>query len=109
MKLSLRHIAIFGQVKVNLNSVDSTINNYVTLLDLYKDGWWVTERFGSIITIVKPRENIKHGFKCLNKRICTTINLDTLDLLTKPISEAQYEKYKYFLEQKGDKIEIYDG
>lgn len=100
MKLSLKHVAIFGQVKVDLNSLDCKLANYTTLLDLYKNGWWVTYRCGSIITIVKPRQNIKDGFCCLCKRISTNVNLDTLDLLTKPIADENYEKYKSYLEYK---------
>lgn len=109
MKLSLKHIAIFGQVKVDLNSLDCKLANYTTLLDLYKDGWWVTYRCGSIITIVKPRQQIKDGFCCLCKRISTNVNLDTLDLLTKPIAEENYQKYKHYLEYKPTKKEIKYG
>lgn len=100
MYLSYKHIAIFGQVKVNINSIDANMAKYKTLLELYKDGWWVTDRFGTIITIVKPKTPIKNGFCCLNKRISTTINLDTLDLLTKQIADVQYEYYKHILEKK---------
>lgn len=100
MKLTLKHIAIFGQVRVNLNAIDSNLVNYTTLLDLYKNGWWVTERVGTVITIVKPRNNEKDGFCCVCKRIDTSVSLDTLDLLTKPIAEQQYLKYKQYLQSK---------
>lgn len=100
MKLTLKHIAIFGQVRVNLNGVDSNLYNYTTLLALYKDGWWVTDRFGTILTLVKPRHDLKDGFCCICRRIVTDVNLDTLDLLTKPIAEAKYEQYKQFLQSK---------
>lgn len=106
MKLSLKHIAIFGQVKVNTRSVDSNVINCTTLLDLYNAGWWVTDRFGTIVTLVKEKKYTKDGFACLNRRIYTDVNLDTLDLLTKQIADAQYEKFKKRLEsqQIGDKI-----
>lgn len=106
MNLSYKHIAIFGQVKVDVNSLDANLASYVTLLDLYKDGWWVTDRFGTIITIVKPKRNLKDGFGCVCRRISTSINLDTLDLLTKQIADVKYEEYKQFLQSKkySDKV-----
>lgn len=100
MDLSFKHIAIFGQVKVDVNALDCTLTNYVTLLDLYKDGWWVTDRFGTIITLVKPRSKLKDGFCCVCRRISTTVNLDTLDLLTKQIADTKYEQYKQYLQSK---------
>lgn len=100
MKLTLKQIAIFGQVKVNLKSVDSNSIICSTLLDLYKAGWWVTDRFGTIITIVKPKQYTKDGFACVCRRIYTDVNLDTLDVLTKQIADVQYEQYKNMLKSK---------
>lgn len=106
MNLSFKHIAIFGQVKVDVNALDSNFTKYMTLLELYKDGWWVTDRFGTIVTLVKPREHLKDGFCCVCRRISTNVNLDTLDFLTKQIADANYEQYKQFLQSKkySDKI-----
>ena len=97
MKLSLKHIAIFGRVKVNLQTVDCKAIKCITLLDLYNAGWWVTDRFGTIITLVKPKADLKDGFCCVCRRIYTDVNLDTLDLLAKQIADAQYENYKKYL------------
>lgn len=106
MKLSYKQIAIFGQVKVDVNALDCALTNYTTLLDLYKQGWWVTDRFGTIITIVRPRNNLKDGFCCVCRRIETKVNLNTLDLITQQIAEIKYEKYKQYLQSKqySDKI-----
>lgn len=106
MNLSYKHIAIFGQVKVDVNSLDANLASYVTLLDLYKDGWWVTDRFGTIITIVKPKSKLKDGFCCVCRRISTNVNLNTLDLLTKQIADAKYEEHKHYLQSKkyNDKV-----
>lgn len=106
MNLSFKHIAIFGQVKVDVNSLDANLASYVTLLDLYKDGWWVTDRFGTIVTLVKPKKQLKDGFCCVCRRISTNVNLDTLDILTKQIAAAKYEEYKQFLQSKkySDKV-----
>lgn len=100
MKLSYKQIAVFGQVKVDINPIDCKLAKYTTLLELYKQGWWVTDRTGAIITIVKPKNMLKFGFCCLCKRISTEVNLDMLDSLTKPIADAQYEKYKEILQSK---------
>lgn len=106
MNLSLKHIAIFGQVKVDVNALDCVLTNYTSLLELYKEGWWVTDRFGTIVTLVKPRQHLKDGFCCVCRRISTNVNLDTLDLLTKQIADVKYEQYKQFLQSKkySDKI-----
>lgn len=106
MNLSYKHIAIFGQVKVDVNSLDANLASYVTLLDLYKDGWWVTDRFGTIVTLVKPKKQLKDGFCCVCRRISTNVNLNTFDLITKKIADVKYEQYKQFLQSKkySDKI-----
>lgn len=106
MKLSAKQIALFGQVRVDLNAVDCKMSLYTTLLELYKNGWWVTERFGTIITLVRPRYAVKDGFSCLNRRIKTTINLDSLDIETKQIADKQYEKYRKYLEENRRKLRL---
>ncbi len=106
MKLSLKHIAVFGQVRVNINPLDASVIKYISLLELYKNGWWVTDRTGTIITLVKPRCHLKDGFCCVCRRISTNINLDTLDLLTKPLAEEKYEQYKYLLQSKKNREKI---
>lgn len=97
MKLSYKQIAVFGQVKVDIKPLGSKVSSYTTLLKLYKDGWWVTDRIGTIITIVKPKPILKYGFHCLCRHISTTINLDTIDALTKPYAEIKYQQYKDYL------------
>lgn len=97
MRLTPRQIALFGQVRVNILALDSKFAKYITLLELYQNGWWVTHRFGSVITLVKPRSKIQSGFCCTCKKIDTTINLDSLDEQAKLIADIKYEKYKNFL------------
>lgn len=101
MELSAKQIALFGQVRVNILSIDSNLVSYVTLLELYKQGWWVTERFGTNIMIVKPRAKSKDGFSCLIKRIVPNpdVNLYALDAEIKIIADRQYEKYKHRLDE----------
>ena len=100
MKLSFKQIAVFGQAKVDIRPLDSALHKYVTLLDLYRKGFWVTQRFGTIVTVVKPRAQIKDGFACACRRIETEINLEILDTLTEEIAEKQYQRYKDYLQSK---------
>lgn len=106
MALSVTQIALFGQVRVNVLPVDSNLVSYVTLLDLYKNGWWATERFGTLIALVKPRAYEKDGFSCLIKRIVTDVNLDALDREIKIIADAKYEKYKSRLDENRRKCRL---
>ena len=103
MKLSPRQMALFGQVKVNIMSPDSKLAKYITLLQLYKEGWWITDRFGTIVTIVKLKVG-NEGFCCYNKRISTTVNLDALDQEIKRIADIKYIRYQNYLERKTKKI-----
>ena len=103
MKLSPRQMALFGQVKVNILSPDSKLTKYITLLQLYKEGWWITDRFGTIVTIVKPKVG-NEGFCCYNKRISTTVNLDALDEEIKRIADIKYIRYQNYLERKTKKV-----
>lgn len=104
MKLSARQIALFGRVRIILNNTEQKTNQnlapYATLLGLYKAGWWVTERFGTLITIVKEKTWKKDGFACIQRRIRTDINLDSLDEEIKKIADKKYEKYKQRLMEK---------
>lgn len=111
MKLSPRQMALFGQVKVNIMSPDSKLAKYITLLQLYKEGWWVTDRFGTIVTIVKPKVG-NEGFCCYNKRISTTVNLDALDEEIQKINNIKYIRYQNYLERKIhpiNKVNIYEN
>lgn len=99
MKLSARQIALFDQVRVDMAGINA-LPTYTTLFKLYEEGWWVTERFGTLVTIVKPRKWNKDGFACLQRRIITSINLDSLDEETKKIADRKFEKYKQWLLEK---------
>lgn len=104
MALSARQIALFGQVRVDISNIEQQPNKkltpYTTLLELYNAGWWVTERFGTLITIVKEKAWEKDGFACLQRRIITSINYDSLDEEIKKIADRKYEKYKERLIEK---------
>lgn len=117
MNLTAKQIALFGQVRVNVLSIGSNLVSYTTLLELYKSGWWITERFGTNIMIVRQRAKYKDGFSCLIKRIAPgpDVNLDALDEQIKIIADRQYEKYKYRLDENRvkyrhlKKVNIYEN
>jgi hypothetical protein len=117
MNLTAKQIALFGQVRVNVLSIGSNLVSYTTLLELYKSGWWITERFGTNIMIVRQRAKYKDGFSCLIKRIVPDpdVNLDALDEQIKIIADRQYEKYKYRLDENRvkyrhlKKVNIYEN
>lgn len=100
MKLSAKQIALFGQVTVELRHIESKISDRITLLELYKQGWWATMITGTLITLVRPKEYAKDGFACVVRRIYTDVNLDSLDREIKLIADYQYEKYKHKLLEK---------
>lgn len=87
-------MAIFGRVIVDIQSLTGNFFYTADLLSLYKDGWFVTERFGHTLALCKRSGNkFIHRFRLFK----TDVNLDTLDLLWKPLADQQYEKYKKYL------------
>lgn len=110
MALSARQIALFGQVRIDIANIEQIPNKhltpYITLLELYNAGWWATERFGTLVTIVKPRAYSKDGFACLQRRIQTSINLNSLDEEIKKIADRKYEYYKERLTEKQKKTKL---
>lgn len=73
-----------------------------TTLDcLYKDGWWITEIFGSYATIVKHKRysSLKHP-GCFISR-CVAIDVGAItpgaQKIIAKIAKKQWEKYKGFL------------
>lgn len=96
MKLSLKHTAIFGRVIVNLQGINSSFYKYTDLYTLYKGGWFITERFGNTLCMCKRKTNGEFMNKFFTFR--TEVNINTLDLLWKPIAlekQQQYSKYLF--------------
>lgn len=103
MFLSQKAIAVFGQVKVQLKETAISNVQYTDLFTLYKAGWWITERFGTLIYITRKKGYKKDEFCLLVKRIKTDVNLDTFDSLWQEFAEKQHEKYKDILEKHKEK------
>lgn len=95
MKLSLKHIAIFGRVIVDVQDTKGSFYKYTDLYTLYKGGWFVTERFGNTLCMCKRKCNGE--FMNRYFKFKTEINIDTLDLLWKPLADEQAERYKKYL------------
>lgn len=95
MNLTLKHVAIFGRIQVDLQRLNGNMFKTIDLLTLYKEGWFVTERFGTVICMCKKKA--KDGFICRCRHFKTDVKIDTFDLLWKPLAEQQFEKYKKYL------------
>lgn len=95
MKLTLKHVAIFGRIIVDTQGLNGSFYKTATLLELYKDGWFVTERFGTVICMCKKK--VKDGFMSRCRHFKTDVNINTFDLLWKELAEQQFEKYKKYL------------
>lgn len=110
--LSQKAIAVFGQVKVQITNTTLSNCQYVDLFSLYKNGWWITERFGTLIYLVKKKTYEKDGFCLIVKRIKTDVNLDTFDLLWQQIAERKQKQYQHILEHKNKykkpRVNIYE-
>lgn len=107
MGLTLKHAAIFGRVIVDIqDNSDNTFYKTQDLYSMYKDGWWVTERFGTRLCMVKKRSNGEfmnrfYPFK-------TEINIDTLDLLWQQIRDEKQKQYEKYLLGKQKKVKPND-
>lgn len=55
MLLSQRAADTFRQIKVQLKETAVSNIKYTDLFTLYKQGWWITERFGSFIYITRKK------------------------------------------------------
>ena len=102
MGLTLKHAAIFGRIHVDIQDYsDCSFYKTKDVYTMYKEGWWVTERFGNRLCMVRKRTNGQfmnrfYPFK-------TDVNLDTLDLLWEQIKtekEKQYHNYLFGKERK---------
>lgn len=78
-----------------MQDLNGTFYKTATLLELYKDGWFVTERFGSVICICKEKRS--DGFINRFRHFKTDVNLDTFDTLWRPLADQQFEKHKKYL------------
>lgn len=84
----------------------------VTLEMMYKDGWWITEIFGSTAVLVKRT----YSGKCKHPRfrlLCKTINVDQITpaakKIIKKVQNEQWQKYKgYLLKPKKRYDKSYD-
>ena len=80
----------------------------ITLDKLYKDGWWITEIFGSYANIVKisscsSRKSKRPYFMCVSVLIdVDKITKGAMQTINK-IKNQQWKKYKHLMEHKDEK------
>ena len=69
------------------------------LYTLYKNRYFVTERFGNVLYLCKCVGNQKGGkfFKCIFLYFKSPYKRDFFDSIWQPIAEEQYKKYKSYL------------
>lgn len=73
----------------------------ITLAELYKRGWWITEIFGSYATVVSKSQSPSlkryYYFCCMQCQIDTTALTPQVMRKIKAINSAQWNKYKNIL------------
>ena len=77
-----------------------------SLDEIYKEGWWITEIFGSVAVIVKKASFSTPGhpyFCCLQKLIDTSAITPKAAITIKRIQEQQWKKYKHYMLTEKDK------
>ena len=70
-----------------------------TLYALYKDKYFVTERFGSTLLLCKcvPTRNGENHFLNVFYKFKTPVDFGYFDTLWLPVEEEKYAKYKGYL------------
>ena len=77
----------------------------ISLDELYKEGWWITEIFGSIAVLVRKTNYTKgqHYFCCVQKLIDINAISPKAAKTIKHIQDQQWKKYKHYLLTGKDK------
>lgn len=100
---TLRNIIIEAPVK-HIGSNDQIITK-TTLEELYKNGWWITEIFGSYANMVKisscsTRKSKKPYFMCVSLLVDTKQITPKAYRLIEKIKKQQWKKYENLLKSK---------
>lgn len=70
-----------------------TLPTRTTLDQVYKAGWWITEIFGSIAVLVRPKKLAKDGFRLCEKYIYSKIP-KTVQKEIQAIADQKWQHYK---------------
>lgn len=68
----------------------------VSLATLYRDGWWITEMFGSFATVVSKSPAYKTRrpyFRCINLFMDSTQLTPEANKIIKKVARQQWKKY----------------
>ena len=77
-----------------------------TLDELYNQGWWITEIFGSVANLVKKTQYAKHShpyFCCVQKTIDIKAITPQAARTIKKVQDKQWKKYKHYMLTAKDK------
>lgn len=94
MKLTLKHVAIFGRIIVDTQDLNGSFYKTATLLELYKDGWFITERFGSVLSLCKPKANGEFMNRMRLFKLYPDMTFESFDALWQPLAEQIWNKHK---------------
>ena len=98
MNLTDKQIAVFKETIIDLQK-QTLFFKTKTLYELYNEGYFVTERFGNILSLCKKVINTKSGGRFTNIFLYfkTPYDRNFFDLMWQPIAEEKYRKYKGYL------------
>lgn len=98
MKLTEEQITVFKNTIVDLQKQTAFFKS-ADLYSFYKSGSFVTERFGTLLSICKCVGDARSGWRFTNIFLYfkTPFGLDYFDSIWQPIAEEQYRKYKGYL------------
>ena len=98
MKLTDEQIVVFKNTILDLQK-QTMFFKTTDLYSLYKDRYFVTERFGNILSLCKKVKNSQGGghFTNIFLYFKTPYEREFFDSMWQPIAEEQYRKYKGYL------------
>lgn len=98
MNLTDKQITVFKETIIDLQK-QTLFFKTTTLYELYNEGYFVTERFGNILSLCKKVGNTQEGrhFSNIFLYFKTPYDRDFFDSIWSPLAEEQYQKYKGYL------------
>ena len=98
MQLTPRQKRIFKATLVDLQK-EGTFYKTTTLYELYKDRYFISERFGNILSLCKLVGNSSGGshFRNVFFYFISPVDGESFDALWTDIAAEKYEKYKGYL------------
>lgn len=98
MNLTDEQIVVFKNTILDLQKQTAFFKT-ADLYSFYKDKYFVTERFGNVLSLCKHVYNLKGGghFRNIFLYFKSLYEREFFDSMWQPIAEEQYRKYKGYL------------